>query len=319
MNPDEFHLTISLVRPVQPRISQPTNDTVVSLKWNAVPGEMYQVQVTSNLTAWMNVGGIITNSDSTQTWQDDLSQSSDAVWPARFYRVAMLPPPAPQTNSALLPSEVLNLANWKLTLPIDTSHAGSPDEYLQPELAGFEDTNYFYADSAGDGVVFTAPCGGATTSGSGYPRSELREMTGNGTAPASWSTTSGTNTMEVTEAIMHLPVVKPQVVAGQIHNASDDVITVRLEGTKLFFDQNGVNGPVMTNNYQLGDVFTFKWVTSNGGVQCYYNGQYIYTYSVNVSGCYFKAGVYTQSNTSKGDAPTAYGQVIVHSVKVTHQ
>jgi poly(beta-D-mannuronate) lyase len=37
------------------------------------------------------------------------------------------------------------------------------------------------------------------------------------------------------------------------------------------------------------------------------------------SGCYFKAGVYTQSNPEKGDEPTAYGEVIIYDLSVTHQ
>lgn len=226
------------------------------------------------------------------------------------------PPPA-ATN--LLPAQVLNLTNWKLTLPVNTAHAGTPDEYLQPELATFQDTNYFRVNSTGDGVVFRAHCGGYTTSGSGYPRSELREMINNGASLASWSTTSGTHTMIITQAITHLPDVKPHVVAGQIHDPSDDVIVFRLEGKKLFVDENGVTGPVLTTNYNLGTVFTVKFVAQNGGVECHYNGNYIYTYATSASGCYFKAGCYTQSNTSKGDLPTAYGEVVIYGVSVTHQ
>jgi hypothetical protein len=37
------------------------------------------------------------------------------------------------------------------------------------------------------------------------------------------------------------------------------------------------------------------------------------------SGCYFKASAYTQSNTSKGDEPTAYGEVIIYDLSVTHE
>lgn len=218
-----------------------------------------------------------------------------------------------------LPSQVLNLTNWKLTLPVNTSHAGAPDEFLQPELSGFTNPDYFYVNTAQDGVVFTAHCGGYTTSGSGYPRSELREMTGNGSSQASWATTSGTHTMEIRQAVTHLPAVKPHVVVGQIHDAADDVVVFRLEGSKLFVDENGNNGPVLTSNYQLGEVFTVKFVAHDGGVDCYYNGQFIYTYRVSTSGCYFKAGCYTQSNTSKGDAASAYGQVVIYSVAVTHQ
>jgi hypothetical protein len=90
------------------------------------------------------------------------------------------------------------------------------------------------------------------TSGSHYPRSELREMTNSGRDQASWSTMAGTHTMEIVEAITHLPEVKPHVVAGQVHDATNDVVVVRLEGQKLYFDQNGVLGPILTSNYQLG-------------------------------------------------------------------
>ena len=228
-------------------------------------------------------------------------------------------PTPPPVQIGTLPSDFLNLTNWKLTLPVDTSRAGSPDEITQTALDSFQDPDYFRVNSTLNGVVFTAPCSGATTSGSGYARSELREMINNGIDKASWSTTSGTHTMEITEAITHLPVVKPHVVAGQIHGSGDDVVVFRLEGTKLFIDENGKTGPILTSNYHVGDVFTVKFVASNGGVACYYNGQYIFTYPVSASGCYFKAGCYTQSNTSKGDAPTAYGQVVIYRLAVSHQ
>jgi len=215
-------------------------------------------------------------------------------------------------------SQVLNLTNWKLTLPIGSP--GSPTEITQPALAAFLDPNYFFVNAAGDGVVFTAPCGGVTTSGSSYPRSELREMVNNGSSAASWSTTSGISTMEVTEAITHLPVVKPQVIAGQIHDGVTKVIDCRLGGSKLYIENaSGGTVVVLTSNYVLGTKFTFKWVVQNGGIAIYYNGQYVTTYSVSDSGCYFKVGDYTQSNTSTGDSPTAYGQVVVYSATVSHQ
>ena len=299
--------------------------TTMNLLYNGTTGSVCQVQASSNLVSWVNVGSPITNLLGNLTWQENVSQLPVSSWPVRFYRVketlssttTTVTNPPPVTTG--LPASVLNLTNWKLTLPVDTSHAGSPDEIKQPELATFVDANYFHLNSTSNGVVFKAHCGGYTTSGSGYPRSELREMTSGGSANASWSTTSGTHTMEIRQAITHLPDVKPHVVAGQIHNAADDVIVFRLEGSKLFVDQNGVNGPVLTTNYKLGDIFTVKFVVRNGGVECYYNGQYIYTYPVSTSGCYFKAGCYTQSNTSKGDAPTAYGEVVVYNVTVTHQ
>jgi poly(beta-D-mannuronate) lyase len=211
---------------------------------------------------------------------------------------------------------VLDLTNWKLTLPIDTPHAGSPDEIRQPELATFADAAYFHV--AGSAVVFTAPIQGATTSGSGYPRSELREMANGGKDNASWSSTSGSHSMTVTEAITHTPVVKPHVVAAQIHDASDDVVMVRLEGKHLFVEHDGTNLGDLDVNYQLGAYFTVRITATGGQVTVDYNGVPKVHYQAAGSGWYFKAGAYTQSNLSKGDAAGAYGEVAIKGLTVTH-
>jgi hypothetical protein len=228
------------------------------------------------------------------------------------------PTPTPSSDP-VYPSDVLDLTNWKLTLPIDTSHAGSPDEIKQPELDTYSLVPYFCLNSDKTGVVFQANCGGATTSGSGYPRSELREMANNGVDNASWSTTSGTHTMIVKEAFTHLPVVKPHVVGAQIHDASNDIIMIRLEGNHLFVESNGTHVGDLDTNYNLGTIYTLKIVVSSGIIDVYYNDVLKVIYNVNVSGCYFKAGCYTQSNTSKGDDASAYGEVVIYSLTVTHQ
>jgi poly(beta-D-mannuronate) lyase len=222
-------------------------------------------------------------------------------------------------SAASVPADVLDLTNWKLTLP--TGSPGAPTEILQPDLAAFSLHPYFELDAARDGVVFQANAGGVTTSGSGYPRSELREMINGGASAAAWSMNSGVHTMTITEAITHLPVVKPQVVAGQIHDATDDVVMVRLEGQHLFLEGGGTDLGTLDPSYRLGARFTVRLVASGGHIRAYYDD--LGTPKVDVqrsaSGCYFKAGVYTQSNTSKGDAPDAYGEVVIYDLVVTHQ
>jgi hypothetical protein len=222
------------------------------------------------------------------------------------------------TTSTIYPSSVLNLTNWKLTLPVDTSSSGSPDEIDQPALASFNDPPYFYVNSARNGVIFQAPVGGATTSGSNYARSELREMTNNGSQEASWSSTSGTSTMTIREAITHLPVVRPEVVAGQVHGPSDYVMLVRLNGSELFVEDNGKNVGTLDSNYALGSAFTVQITASNGNIQVSYNGVQKANFASSGSGYYFKAGCYTQSNPSDGDSPSAYGQVVIYGLQVSH-
>ena len=228
------------------------------------------------------------------------------------------------TTADKLPSAVINLTDWKLNIPIAGSN-GFSKEIVQPELNGYAD-DYFHVNTAGDAVVFRAHANGVTTKGSSYPRSELREMQNNGKDKASWSIASGggTHTMEITQAVTHLPTQKPHVVVGQIHDADDDVIVFRLEKKKLFIDHNGTAGPVLTSNYQLGTKFTVKFVAGGGAVRCYYNGVYVESYSSTATGCYFKAGMYTQSKTTeKGgredkDDANAYGEVEVFNVMVSH-
>jgi hypothetical protein len=217
-------------------------------------------------------------------------------------------------STAKLPAEVLDLKNWKLTLPI-----GAPDEIKQPALATYQHPEYFHLNDARDGVVFRAHCGGATTSGSGYPRSELREMIKDGTANAAWSPSSGIHKMVVREAITHLPVAKPDVVAAQIHDASDDVIEIRLRDKLLFVEHDGANYGTLDADYKLGTTFTVEIRVTSGKLEVFYNTVKKVDRATSGSGYYFKAGCYTQSNASTGDAPTAYGEVVIYDVDVTHE
>lgn len=231
---------------------------------------------------------------------------------------------------AKYPAQVLNLTNWKQTLPIDTSYAGSPDEYKQPALNTFSMDPYFKVNPASDGVMFQANAGGFTTSGSGYPRSELREMTSGGSASASWSNTSGTHTMVVDEALTAMTLVaKPQVVTAQIHDSANDIIEIMADkvGSKLNADGsfgicvrfNGTEqSTCLDNRYVLGTRYVVKLVASGGHIIISYNGVQKFNFTQSGSGWYFKAGSYVQSNTSKGDLSSAYGRVTIYGLQVTH-
>jgi hypothetical protein len=219
--------------------------------------------------------------------------------------------------SSKVPADVLDLTNWKLTLP--TGSEEKPTEVKQPDLKTFSVNPYFVV--AGDGVQFRAPVNGVTTSGSGYPRSELREMTDDGTSNASWSSTSGTHTLVVRESFDHLPADKPQLVGAQIHDADDDVSVFRLEGSNLYVtDGDTAHHKLVTSSYKLGTVFEAKFVVSDGQVRAYYNGVLQTTISNDFSGAYFKAGAYTQANCDNSSpcSDSNYGQTTIRSVTVTH-
>lgn len=192
------------------------------------------------------------------------------------------------------PSSIIDLSRWKLTLP--TGKKGAPTEITQPKLNTYSDANF---NVSGASVMFTASTRGVTTSGSKYPRSELREMKPGGKKLASWSNRRTTRTLEITQAILELPSGKPEVVAGQIHGADDDITALILRSGTLSI-RIGDNGYEDIGAYTLGTVFTFQYKARPGGIECRYNGTLVHTINGNFSGCYFKAGCYTQANKSNG-------------------
>jgi len=214
------------------------------------------------------------------------------------------------------PSGVLDLANWKLTIPSGSSE--SPTEILQPALSSYVHDVWFSVN--GGGVRFRAPVNAVTTSGSNYPRSELREMKNGGKDRADWSSTSGTHSMTIDQAITAQPSKKPHVVAGQIHDADDDVIVIRLEGPNLYVNVDGKNEYTLDSGYSLGKRFSVKFEVSGGKTNVFYNGAQVYTLDKSYSGAYFKAGAYTQSNCSKEDicSDGNYGEVVIYSLNVSH-
>ncbi|TVY11054.1 polysaccharide lyase family 7 protein [Paenibacillus cremeus] len=244
-------------------------------------------------------------------------------------------------SAPTLPSQVLYLKNWKITLPIpQASDPNTPKEVFQPELDTYSIDPWFKVAQDADGyaVQFRANHGAVSTSGSKNPRSELREMVDNysGTSSSnnmSWGSNDGkTHTMYIKQKVTHLTIIKPQTVVGQIHDANDDITVFRVEGNnpggvsttaKIYItDGNNTHGYLLDSNYTLGTLFTVKIIVSNGVIHYEYNGQSVpYTQTKSFSGAYFKIGNYTQSNdsTAPGEDPNAYAENWVYDYSVTHQ
>lgn len=227
------------------------------------------------------------------------------------------------TDTTKLPGKVLNLTNWKITIPTSTKPNGVADDVKQPQLDTYT-SEFFFTDKTNTAVTFKAFVDGATTKGSNFPRSELREMINNGKDQASWSSSSGTHTLFIDQRVIHLPDVRDQIVIGQIHDADEYVIFYRLEGRKLLVSVNHDEVKTLDANYKLGTRFNVKFVVSNNQTQCYYNGDLKYTYNGSFSGAYFKAGVYVQSSNrgkkkTDGELPTAYGAVEIFNTWVKHE
>ncbi len=241
------------------------------------------------------------------------------------------------------PADVLDLRNWKLTLPVDGNDDGKADEIRQPCLAvacydpsrkmydnpdfrvPFSSVWFHVADNR-KGVVFRAPVNGATTSGSDNARSELREL-----APANedgdevearWSNKgSAVHTMEVEQAILGTPRRYRSVVTAQIHNDDDDVILIKYRDGRLFADaDSGDFDETLDENYRLGTRFKLRIQATQGQVRVTYNDTKTVVYKKASDTMYFKAGVYNQSNLKKypDESPNSYGEVVIYHLRVTH-
>lgn len=232
-------------------------------------------------------------------------------------------------------SDHFNLSNWKLTLPVDSSGGTSGTAVEIKSLAGYE-SPYFY-DAPNGAMVFDASVAGATTSGSKYPRSELREMTPSG-GLAAWKLSQG-GTMTATLTVDKVPTMSNgatgKVVVGQIHGQNDEMIRLYWEHNTVYF-HNDLSGPKNTENVftfkdadgnapniSLGEKFSYK-IDAHGNtltVDIYADGHdYNSTTTLNAvwqsDTLYFKAGVYLGDNASQGW--TGLGQTSFYGLDFGH-
>jgi hypothetical protein len=215
-----------------------------------------------------------------------------------------------------LPSEVLDLTHWKLTLPTPKPGGMNADEVAGPALRQLQLEDVFFVRNDPPGVVFRARCNGATTKGSKYPRCELREMSGKN--EASWSTNDPKwRVLTARMAITATPRNKKHVVCAQIHDAKDDVLMLRLEDRKLLIERNEDGDVVLARDYTLGTPFDLRMAAGHGRIVVSVDGREGLDWKCSRQGCYFKAGCYTQSNEKSGDNGESYGEVVIDSLTLS--
>jgi Ca2+-binding RTX toxin-like protein len=236
-------------------------------------------------------------------------------------------------NSSVAPSGNFDLSNWKITLPVDSNGRFSGTAMEVKNLSGYQHSKYFY--TAADGAMtFVAPVEGATTSGSSYARSELREM--NGTANAAWNLQTGgfmSATLEV-DAAPNRDGTGGKIVVGQIHGQDDELVRLYWENGKLYFanDQAGSNNSetkfyFVNASGQQPDVslderfsYTINAKGDNLEVTVFADGQ-IYKSVSKINSVwqsdtfYFKAGAYLGANESNG---SGYGQTSFYALSFNH-
>lgn len=238
------------------------------------------------------------------------------------------------SNLSITPSKTFNLAHWKITLPIDRNGAFSGTASEVKNLSGYQHRNYFYTGLDG-AMVFKAPVEGATTGGSKYARSELREM--NGSERAAWTIKQGgfmKATLEIDEVPTLFNGMKGRIIVGQVHGRDDELARLYWDKETLYFENDQAGGTaretkfILTNsvgarpNVSLNEKFTYTIdVTPNRvKVTVYADGQ-TYTAADTIhqawksDAFYFKAGTYLGVNETQG---IGYGQTSFHALKFSH-
>ena len=104
------------------------------------------------------------------------------------------------------PGQLFNLSTFDLQLPVSDGNGG----VVTVSAAALKTytSAYFYTNATTNGMTFFCPINGAHTSGSDYPRSELRERPD--------FTFEGTHVMNVTMRVNQVSA-KKKITIGQVH------------------------------------------------------------------------------------------------------
>ena len=230
------------------------------------------------------------------------------------------------------PSDDFALGHWKLTLPVDGSgHKQGTAAEMPPSMltAGYQ--SIWFHSTLDGALEFWAPVDGATTSGSDYPRSELRELPDPRDDNVNWAL-AGTATLTANCRILRVPGSTGKVVIGQVH-AFDGPPLVKLryqyqglgKGGRLDALVNvhptdaGSTAYPLASGIVLDQAFDYRIAVRNGVLTMQAaDGAPV---TIAVAGdwqshrFYFKAGVYVQANGERsGDG----GRVRFQRLDVTH-
>ena len=240
---------------------------------------------------------------------------------------------------------------WKLNL--DTNGAGehprtkggSVEKSAKALADGFVDDGHFEVVENGTAVRFRACLGGATTGGSEYPRTELREMQPDDPEKeAKWDIGEGTGLIRRLTAevkVTHAPSTPGHqgVVIGQIHDSKPgggggkDILEIMYDGKKKAVGYRWDDGhgnakwqpELLVENYALDETwFTYRIEVEADTVRLLVDvgdGFQVKATKKNVSipRCYFKAGAYTQSSVIKQPdtaRPDDFGEAVFRSIVI---
>ena len=219
-----------------------------------------------------------------------------------------------------------------IVLDADDCDDRNKDAHEQRDLTGTISSpysDYFYV--SGDEVVFKAHVGGATTSGSSYPRSEFRQLVG---GDDNYWSMDDYQYLEVRVRATNLPKTKPEVSMVQIHGPDDEPLRVeyREDSQGLHVVQNEDTTETYVLDYELGQQLFVTVTVNDGDITLYILNEdtgkdYEDTWEAEDSTGYFKVGCYTQSNNNletckpgegyDNQDADEYGEVRIKDLKLT--
>lgn len=234
-----------------------------------------------------------------QRSKPELAGDADGL-PGRLTLSMLAAEPKPKPPAGKLPAQLIDLRRAKLTTPFGKEDR--PTEIEQPGLNRYADSRCFFV--RGDAVVFRVKGDGVTTSGSSYPRCELREMELDGDR-ADWDTRRDVHLLEALYQVSG----NAKVVIAQIHDADDDLVMVSWQAGRIVVEWSKGKGKGSTKK-QVGTVTAGAWfkvaIKAEGGkVTVELNDREVASKDVARAGCYQKAGAYLQDDDSDAWAEVA--------------
>jgi len=207
------------------------------------------------------------------------------------------------------------MKNWKLTLPIDKagSNKGVAVE-IKPIPENYKSA-YFYRTEKGD-EVFICPVDGATTKGSKYPRSEMRELDNNGKEIA-WKIDGKTHSLKRRVKISGEPITEKKergrLVIGQIHGKEDELCRLYYENGGIYFIVDKVGAAKketrfdFKSKFRRNQFFDYAIRVENKTLRVFINEEVV-SYNIEPhwfnDTFYFKYGVYSGVGRIGGKAGT---------------
>ncbi|WP_430387514.1 polysaccharide lyase family 7 protein [Dyella sp. 20L07] len=204
-------------------------------------------------------------------------------------------------SGAGAPGQHFDLASYKLQTPI--AKGDSVQEVAQPALRDFT-APFFYFDASTNTMVFDCPDNGASTRGSHFPRSELRDTN-------EWTFSPGEHTLSASLAVTRQPSTG-NIIIGQIHGNGSGSEALKIRWSKGDVVVGIKTSPgnteqrfTLVRGLALGDRIDYSIAQSDHAVTVTINGtsrSFTYDHSWDGDSVYFKAGNYLQDNSASGSA-----------------